>query len=474
MEKFLTIAAVMVVVALAIAAACLWWQYRLWPPQVWARRVKSRMAELRSRLDHLLHPRGDERSAAEKLAEELFEEQKQAVSVEALARYDGIGPKTVEWLQNAGLRTLTQAETHTSAVLFKKKIENLGPVREQALANAVRDLLHDEQQRFDQGRSQQGAQYRTRLAALSAQEQAQAAAKLREREAVERCLNAMRPLEELALEVSIVRMVTSRDVPGLSAEVMAKPLPEVQIAQAPPTAVIESTPEPAKAPLPGVAKLQAYCRFALLAAKADGRIAQSERGRIRVQLGDLFGSDPVLLRHLDPQLEQAEANLPTEADAIAAIKALTPKEEWRALYAFAEQIADAAGERVENEKLYLARLAAAFEIEAEAEVSPPPVVVPTSNAREVLGIPIKSELSVELIRRRYTILIAQICPEKAAQLGPEFAAMAEAKRAAAKAAALELLAPFDAPLDAPAAAPPQTNLRENSDLDDLFGSLSRG
>ncbi len=461
----------MVVVLAALALAVVWWRYRQWPPSLWASRVRRHAADLRGRLDQILHPRGGDRSEAERLADELFAKQIASVSVEVLKRSKGVGPKTVESLQNAGIRTLAEAEAHANAFLFKKKIQNLGEVREREVSDAVREILADERRRFDDGRSPQGEEYRRRMVALGAAERERTEAKARESDAIERCLAELRPLETLARDVTFSSYITKQPVRGLTPEVMAAELPRVMmVAASSQTSAPVIVAKPPDEPLPEVAKLQAYCRFGLLIAKADGRIAQSERGRIRVLLGEQFGSDPLLLRHLDPQLEAAEANLPSEDDAIAAIKTLTAKDDWRSLYAFAENIVDAAGERVEKETQFLARLADAFELEAAAPMPPEPVV---STACEVLGIPADTEITVDLVRRKYTMLTEQICPEKAAQLGPEFEAMAVQKRAAILAAAEELIAPFDVPLDPPA-PPEQKNLRENSDLDDLFGSLSRG
>ena len=117
------------------------WKYRRWPQSIWARRVLGRVQELRNRLENLMNPPKSERSAAEKLADDLFAQQKQSVGVEALANYKGIGPGTVAMLQNEGIRTLPQAEAHAAAFLFKKKIQNVGQVREEAIANAVKELL---------------------------------------------------------------------------------------------------------------------------------------------------------------------------------------------------------------------------------------------------------------------------------------------------------------------------------------------
>ena len=205
---------------------------------------------------------------------------------------------------------------------------------------------------------------------------------------------------------------------------------------------------------PGVARLQAYCNFALVVAKADGRIAQAERATIRSYLGDLYSSDAACSCGTSIRNSKSpRRTCPKKPMQLPTIQSLASEERLaQAFIVFAQQIAVATGEPTEKENQFLARLATTLEFRAAPEVKasaprrrPPVIVAPPSTARDVLGIPEKAELSVDLIRRKYTMLSEQINPEKAASLGPEFAKMAEAKRAAVKAAAEELLAPFNAP-----------------------------
>ena len=90
--------------------------------------------------------------------------------------------------------------------------------------------------------------------------------------------------------------------------------------------------------------------------------------------------------------------------------------------------------------------------------------------RSILEIEPATQLSPELIRRRFLLLTERADPIKAAALGPEFAAMAEAKRVDIRRAALQLMEPFGEPLDAPATPPPPSDIRHNPDLDDVFGA----
>src|SRR5262245_50887978 len=92
--------AVLLIVTVAVVAH-FYARFRANPEAKWARLVHQRLRELYSRLDLLRNPPRQERSAAERLRDELFDEQKRNVSVDALARYRNIGPKTVETLQTS-------------------------------------------------------------------------------------------------------------------------------------------------------------------------------------------------------------------------------------------------------------------------------------------------------------------------------------------------------------------------------------
>ena len=152
------------------------------------------------------------------------------------------------------------------------------------------------------------------------------------------------------------------------------------------------------------------------------------------------------------------------------------------VYAWAELISDASGERNAKELELLARVRSALGVtvsrdtkgsEPAVEIPALPVAsrltpAPTVDPRTLLDITTSTELSVEVIRRRYALLSEKLDPAKAAAMGAEFAAMAADKRAKLKAAAEELLTPFGEPLEKPTALP-SSELRPNQDLDDAFG-----
>lgn len=74
----------------------------------------------------------------------------------------------------------------------------------------------------------------------------------------------------------------------------------------------------------------------------------------------------------------------------------------------------------------------------------------------------------ELVRRQYNLLSERYDPDKLQTLGPEFMELARSKRAAVQAAAQGLMEQLGAKLEEPA-APVRHDLRENPDLDAIFG-----
>jgi hypothetical protein len=79
-------------------------------------------------------------------------------------------------------------------------------------------------------------------------------------------------------------------------------------------------------------------------------------------------------------------------------------------------------------------------------------------------------LTADLIRRQYHLLTARLAPERVQELGPEFTAIADSKRAAIHAAAEELIHAFAEQLELPEYKPGSGELRHNPDLDEMFGT----
>lgn len=520
MPAFVTILIVAVVLTVAFAVFYAHLRFQRTQAYQWREQVRARVAELVSEADELQHPPSG--GSADRWRAELFRQHLRTLPLTALLPCTGIGPGTVDRLSAARLQSiadLTQFDV--------SRIHGFGPAKSADVRMAVRQVVREAEGRFEAGACPEGQEFSRRLATQAATEQAEAEGRRLKIQAVNAVLARLSALEALANQVTFLNHLLKRMPVGLTDDVMARPLPELQVPSVPPPAPIPiARPEPPPVPThvvmsarpaasavssgdlfrvalaapvraadspttepPHLHRLRVFARFGFVVAKADGRIAKAERAAIRSFLSDLFGHDPVLVRHIDPTIEQVEAAVPSEEVVVREVLAVvTNPVDRQAVYAAAERIAEASGERNQREEEMLGRLRAVLGVAADptpvpvlprgnAEcVSPTPGVAsrqtesPSSpDPRTILEIDPPVELSADLIRRRYTLLTEKADPAKAATLGPEFERMAVKKRADLRQAAESLIARFGVPLDPPAAPPPSMDLRHNPDLDDVFG-----
>jgi uncharacterized tellurite resistance protein B-like protein len=483
----------LVLFAAAVTPAVFIWRYRRWPPYVWKQLLRGRIEELihRRRLLEREAAEGIEPAAA-RLAEELFRRHLQGIPLEQLAEYPGIGPATLDRLRQAGCRDVADV----TAARFTN-IEGIGPTRTRDLTAAVRSLTQAARNRFDIGACPEANEYRERLEKLRAEQKRGALARNQELTALDAALREAGKLNVVARHITLWAYLTSRDIPGL-ADVLSKPLPAPpELPPIPDGRLVSPSPpatdlfraelqKPVGAPAtsrgehPWLPKMRAVAGFAFAVAKSDGRVADAERKTIRKFLAARFGHDAVLVRHIDPLMQQTESAVPDATTALTAVCEMTTAEERTELYELAERIAAASGGRTERERAALVRIATTLGVAGErpatvmAAAAPPrpaPVVAATivPDSKAVLEISPDVPVTVDLIRRRYVLLSERLDPEKAASMGPEFRRMADEKRAKLRAAAEDLLRPFGAPLDPPAPPPPPTDIRHNPDLDDVFG-----
>ncbi|MFO0800113.1 MAG: TerB family tellurite resistance protein [Gemmataceae bacterium] len=489
-----------VILPLVVAAAALavaYAAYRATPAARWRRRVVAHLHALRARRAAVLAETSRADTELSRLRDDLFRRHLKTIPTDRLGAYPGIGEKTVEKVKAAAGPFVADL----LAVKFAD-IPDVGPARGTALMKALAALQADARARFDAGGCPEGVEFRRAADRLRAADAERAAERGRELAAVEGALESAFDLFTLAQPVSFGAFLRRHDQSKQLAEVIARPFPVVVVPPAAPPAAppppVQPVPPPVPAPAPsadlfraalaatpaarpptpaepeGLARLRAIVGLGLMVAKADGRIAAAERKAVRAFLDRTFGHDALLARNLDPLLEQTEKAVPTEDDALLAVRAAVSAAEWPSLVAFAEQVAAASGVPNAKERDALARIAAALGVAPTATKppEPPPVPAPTAappaDHRAVLDIPAAAPLDAELVRRRYANLTDKLAPAKAAALGPEFARMAEAKRAAVRAAAEALLAPLGEPLEKPT-PPPPTDIRENALLDDVFG-----
>jgi hypothetical protein len=248
----------------------------------------------------------------------------------------------------------------------------------------------------------------------------------------------------------------------------------------------ESAPLPKVEPTrrhPQQNRLEALARFGVMIALADGRAAQAELRLVRSFLAELFGHEPDLLRRIDPLVELCTVAKPFVDHTIVEAKRVVASDaELSRLYQWATQITDASSGRNDRESALLDRIAKEWNLaapspqsEALAVASPassiaPAAAVPPTDLRTELGIPADAEITVELVRRRYSLVVDQLDAARLDGLGEEFASLAALKREKVEAAALALLHPFGATLAPPQAPPPSNDLRHNPDLDAVFGA----
>ncbi len=510
MYNFLVGFVLLLLLAAALALGYFYWQFRRSPACVWRNRVRRHLAELQALIRPTDFPTETQANAV-KLGETLFDQQLKAMPSSSIMGFAGIGPGTADRLQSAGLLTLTSLMSYDFT-----QIPGFGPAKASEVRVAVEKALKDAKAKFEAGASPEGQDYRQRWAAMTAADQTERDTRTRTNAACERTMATLQPQLQLARDVTFWNHLLHKgQVPGLTDEVMNRPLPElvidapviIPVPVAKPVApevrvaepVLAAKPAPVSKPVavdlfrsalppqpatlsaehPQLPKLRAYCAFALMVAKADGKIAKAERAEVRELLASSFGHDATLVRFIDPVMEQTEKNIPDENDALAAILKVTNADERRMLYQVAERIADAAGGRGAREVDALRRMAKTLGVSDVAtsfqlvDKSPPLETgrqVGNWSPRQILEIDPTATVSPELIRRRFTLLTEKADPAKAATLGVEFVRMAEAKRADILRAAQELIAPFGEPLVPPAAPPKPTDIRHNPDLDDVFGA----
>lgn len=474
-------------VLLAAALVIAYVIYSATPQAAWKKRVLAKAAEWQRLIDN-----ADAGAATQTKAEATLKDQRLAqhldtIPLDRLADYPNIGPGIVDNVRSAGFTKISQMWT----LKWWASAPGIGEKRAQWLTEAAKAIRDDATTKFNAGISPEGKAFQEELTASREKELIAANERQRTMFAAQEAMRQAQPILNTAHAASFLHFITGQLAKAVSPEMMNRALPDLVIPPAPaveiaptsnitpPVPPVQPLPAPAStAPLPidetQLDRMRAYCRFAFVVARADGRIAVGEKKEIRTFLADLFGQDARLLRHLDPVIEQCENPPPVEDDAVLAVKAITTPAQRNELMIVARRITDAVGDRSQKEQKTLDRIADALGVGHVAAVptSMPEGTIDESVARKTLEIDAKTELTAELVRRRFNILTDQYDPKRAAGLGAEFAKMAERKREDVKAAAESLLVALGEPLvpppkETPAAA--ASDLRHNPDLDAVFG-----
>jgi uncharacterized tellurite resistance protein B-like protein len=463
-------------------------RYRNTPAARWKQRVMITVGRLeaQSRAARMDLARLDRAGDLISLREEYLNRLLSGIAVEELVRFPGIGPVTASRVRDAGLSNL--------AVVSRANlnaIPGVGPSRAKDLREAIRQLRSEAESRFDAGACPEAVAFaEERKRREAGREHLRQAAEQSIRNA-NAALAEMEQLIRVARNVSFLEYLLRRPAEGLTAELMAKPVPAPGAAEIggrtsdpDPFAGNPLTPNPSSPEAEGegrkvgtpLEQLRAVAALGLAMAKADGRISASERKQVRAFVERRYALMTDLASGLDGMLAEIEAKISPVGEALFDVKRLIPQTAWPELFQFASSVADAAGERNTREIECLARIAESLGVGVKPAAPPEPAPAPVLTAdalnkgdcRAALEIAADSPLSVDLIRRQYHLLCDRFAPDRFASHGPEFVRMAAEKRDRAERAARHLLAAYNEPLEPSAVAPP-ADLRHNPDLDEVFG-----
>jgi uncharacterized tellurite resistance protein B-like protein len=515
MPEIVLIVLALLVAVSTVALVTLYLRYVGTPAAQWKQRVRAAVEshENQIRAARADLARLDRADDIRLLRDKYLRRHLAGIAVEELIRFPGIGPVTVSKIRDAGLSNLDSLSRATLTA-----IAGIGPARANDLREAMRQLGRDAESRFDAGACAEAVAFAEERKQREADNQRRRQEAEQRMQSAKSALTALADVTRMAREVSFFGYLLRRESPGLTAEVMARPLPSVShgggsvatsqgdLSSSPsplrgggrgegsvatsqgdlPSSpsplrgggrpeVSVATPQPVHSP---VDQLRAVAAFGYAVAKADGRIAASERRQVRAFVERRYACAADLAKQLDTLLAEVESRIPSLHDAIVDIKRMIPNAAWPELYQFAVSVADAAGERNTREIECLARVAEELGIGVKPATPPEPAPAPTpvadaplteNDCRLALEIAPETPLSVDLVRRQYRLLSDRFAPERFASHGPEFIRMAAEKRERVERAARHLLAEYNEPLEPPAAAPP-TDLRHNPDLDEVFGA----
>jgi uncharacterized tellurite resistance protein B-like protein len=237
-------------------------------------------------------------------------------------------------------------------------------------------------------------------------------------------------------------------------------------------------------------------QFLFAAARCDGHIARKEREIIDEQIRRQYAHDPILFNRARSYCAQYESEAIDLDNCFRKIAEMFSPPHRSLLMQLATQIAEASRGINTREEAFLEKAAqglgvprptAAPSVESPhvkivkgSESAPPselrvatdhkPSADASLAARSALELDPQAALSVELVRRQYNLLIERFDEGKMNAMGPEFVAIGTAKRSAFANAAKALLVSLGAEPDLAPPSPPAPGLRDNPDLDQIFGA----
>jgi hypothetical protein len=222
-----------------------------------------------------------------------------------------------------------------------------------------------------------------------------------------------------------------------------------------------------------VYQLELTVQLGYAVARADGRLAQAERAAIEEHFERQFARHPAMenrARSLCAHYAKASIDL---KDLVSRIKRAFPASALPSLLDFARTIARAGSTNARKTACY-EELSRGLSFTSSEPKSIPMATLATSgpafhtSLRGALEIDPDVSLTAELVRRQYNKLAERYNAAKLAHLGADFEKLAAERHAAARAAAEAFLQELSEPLELPT-PPPPASLRENRELDELFG-----
>ncbi|WP_020472238.1 TerB family tellurite resistance protein [Zavarzinella formosa] len=493
---------IIVLVTLALIVAALYVRYALTPEFRWKRELAKTLlaTENKSRAarEALQRLESSRQAARDEMEHHLADRIHASMNLDVLTEHPGIGDATVKRLRDAGILTIAELRR-----INLTSVDGLGPARIRDLQTALNVLQINATRR---AKDPNDALVRQAITRHHEQDRlfglkiAEAEGVVRQADAL---LNRLQSRREISRRINfLTHLWLPHRFPHLSesqlAESFETPLPEpkpIPIPVPPPQTPSPQTPSliqdppAAKPPLPHapptpIEILRAIAGLGLAIAKADGRVAASERKQLGLFLERRFAPMPELKAALPALTATESAEILSLSDALADVKRLVPSPQFSDIYLMACSVADAAGDRNAKEIACLAEVKTALglsDVPTPKPAEPPiPVNVPKAesstspemtdaSARQTLEICENIPLSADLIRRQFRLLSERYEHSRFASTDAEFARLAEVKRKSVRTAAEWLIRAFDVPLEPPDQPKPPADDRYNPDLDAVFG-----
>lgn len=481
---------------LLLAWAVVYVRFTLTDESAWKRelhlvvtRIERDSKQIRQQLQQVINQRADFRRLQQS---DFLTHVFTLMPVTELLEYPGIGDATINRLKHAGIETITQLRRRDITT-----IDGLGNARTRDLQSALKALETSTAKKLTNPNDPLVQQYRTLATERDRQFEIEQQRLEQSRRHAEGTLNFLHARREFAKQLTWFNFLLGR-MPTLTAEQQAEsfelpqtvpseqPMLALQASVQPAATTVTPPPSPSLPAPPPVASiitpediLRAVAMLGLAIAKADGRVAASERKQLALFLERRFAESPTLKALFGPLSETETASIPPLEVAIADVRRLVPSPQHHDVYLMVKSVADAAGGINAKESAALKLVEAALDTKPpvhtpsnEIPVLPartPSAEITEASARETLEIALTTPLSIDLIRRQYRLLTERYDSSRLNQMDAEFRQLADSKRKSVLLAAEWLIKPFGEPLVMPDAPKPVTADRHNPDLDAIFG-----